>query len=121
MTKKSLTAALAVVAVLTLSPTSNAADTAAARLEKLEDAVRALQKENDSLKAAIHGEVAREVAAAPAGKISISAPVSELRLYGEGRIRYFINEGIAAGRDAGDGGDRERFRYRLRLGADIKV
>ena len=67
----------------------------------------------------VRTELNKEYETTAASKINISQPVSQIRLYGEGRIRYFMNEGVAAGLDGGDSGQRERFRYRLRLGADI--
>ncbi len=52
-------------------------------------------------------------------KLKISDSVTQMKIYGEARLRYFINEGEAAGLDHGDSGQRDRFRYRLRLGTDI--
>ncbi len=97
-----------------------------ARLRKLEQAVAALQKENASLKQAINQSgglpaASTETPAPPINKVKLADSVTEVRLYGEGRLRYFMNDGEAAGLDAGDHGDRERLRYRLRLGADVKV
>lgn len=102
------------------------AETDEARLKKLEQAVAALQKENASLKQAINQAgglpaASTETKPAPINKIKLADSVTEVKLYGEGRARYFFNDGEAAGLDAGDHGDRERLRYRLRLGADIKV
>jgi Putative porin len=91
------------------------------RLQKLEQAVNQLQQENQQLKDQIHTEVASEMSTMPAGKLDISTPVTSIQLFGELLIRYFVNEGVAAGRDAGDVGQEDRLRYRLRLGANIKV
>jgi hypothetical protein len=91
------------------------------RLQKLEQAVSQLQQENQQLKDQIHTEVASELSTMPAGKLDISTPVTSVQLYGELLIRYFMNEGAAAGRDANDTGQRDRLRYRLRLGTNIKV
>lgn len=94
------------------------------RLRKLEKAVAALQKENAELKQELKqtSPAASETAVASAiNKVKLSDSVTELRLYGEGRLRYFFNDGEAAGLDHGDHGDRDRLRYRLRLGADVKV
>lgn len=93
----------------------------AVRLRKLEQAVEQLQKENAALKEQIHHEITPDVALPPASKIKLSDSVTEMRLYGEGRLRYFFNQGEAAGLDADDHGERYRLRYRLRLGADIKL
>jgi len=115
--------AFATIALFITSTTIHAVDATSedARLKKLEDAVTQLQQENAALKQQIQNEVHTEVSALPASKIDISAPVTKLRIYGEGRLRYFMNEGVAAGLDAGDTGQRERLRYRLRLGADINL
>ena len=56
-----------------------------------------------------------------AAKLRLSDSITELKIYGEARLRYFMNEGEAAGLDAGDSGQRDRFRYRLRLGADLRL
>ena len=109
---------LAVSTALHAAPAEN---DEAARLRKLEQAVAALQKENAELKQEIR-QTSAPVEVAPAtSKIKLSDSVTELRLYGEGRLRYFFNDGAAAGLDSGDHANRERLRYRLRLGADIKV
>ena len=79
----------------------------------------ALQKENAELRQTIDQAAPAEVA--PANRLKLSDSVTELRLYGEGRLRYFYNQGEAAGLDAGDHGERDRLRYRLRLGADVKL
>ena len=92
-----------------------------ARLKKLEQAVSQLQQENEDLKGQIHSEVASEMATMPAGKLDISKPVTSIQLYGELLMRYFVNEAVAGGRDAGDTGQEDRLRYRLRLGTNIKV
>jgi len=55
---------------------------------------------------------------APATKWSISSPVSEIDLFGELRLRYFHNDIDVVGNDHGE---QDRFRYRLRLGANIKL
>src|SRR6478752_2297538 len=91
-----------------------AADTSEdARLKKLEAAVGQLQQENASLKNELHSQESTDFASSTAAKIKMSDSITEVKLYGEGRLRYFMNEGVAAGRDAGDTGQRERLRYRL--------
>jgi hypothetical protein len=92
-----------------------------ARLKKLEDAVTQLQAENQHLKDLIHGEVASEISTMPAGKLDISTPVTSIQLFGDLLLCYRVNEGMAAGRDAGDTGQQDRVRYRLHLGANIRV
>ncbi len=56
-----------------------------------------------------------------ASKLKLSDSITEAKIYGEVRLRYFVNEAEAAGIDAGDHGQRERLRYRFRLGSDIKL
>lgn len=56
-----------------------------------------------------------------ANKIKLSDSVTQVQIYGDGRIRYAVNKGDAAGYDAGDSAQRERFRYRLRIGANVKL
>lgn len=111
---------LPLLAVTVAAGNLHAADaTEDARLRKLEAAVAELQKENTQLKQTINQGGPAEVA--PASRIKLSDSVTELRLYGEGRLRYFYNQGEAAGLDAGDHAERDRLRYRLRLGADLKL
>ena len=69
----------------------------------------------------IRGELTKEFAAAPAGKVKISQPLTELEIYGDGRVRYEIRNGNS-GRPStlvtnpNDAQQRHRHRYRLRLG-----
>ena len=69
----------------------------------------------------IRGELTKEFSQAPAGKLKISQPLTELEIYGDGRVRYEIREGnsgppstIVTNRN--DAQQRNRQRYRLRLG-----
>jgi hypothetical protein len=75
----------------------------------------------------VRGELTKEVAATPAGKLKISNPVTELEIYGDARVRYEYRGGRTSGLQplaapgAGIGGirdwqERQRERYRLRLG-----
>jgi hypothetical protein len=52
-------------------------------------------------------------------KIKLSDPVKQMTLYGELRLRYFFNE--AEEDNTGDHGERNRYRYRLRLGDDVTL
>jgi len=69
----------------------------------------------------VRGQLEQEYAATSASKFQISKPVTELRLYGDAQLRYGIQEGEAAGLDTGDHGQRDRLRYRLHLGAEVKL
>ena len=113
------------IALVLASATALAADSEDARLKKLEAAVSQLQQENATLKNELQSQGTSssnaDFASSAAAKIKMSNSVTQLRLYGEARLRYFMNEGVAAGRDAGDTAQRERLRYRLRLGADFQM
>jgi len=62
----------------------------------------------------------KESAATSAGKLKLSTPLTELELYGDARLRYEIRTAEAGAPDTitkpGDNTQRNRFRYRLRLG-----
>ena len=113
------------IALALASAAAFAADSEDARLKKLEDAVNQLQKENAALKTELQSQGTptsnTDFASSAAAKIKMSDSITQLRLYGEFRLRYFMNEGTAAGLDSGDTGQRERLRYRLRLGADFQL
>ncbi len=72
----------------------------------------------------VRGELAKHHESTPdintsASKLKLSDSVTQAKIYGEVRLGYRINEGEAAGLDAGDHGQRDRLRYILRLGTDI--
>jgi len=91
------------------------------RLKKLENAVTQLQQENDQLKQQIGTPAAGSDAAAASltSKIILSAPVKEMDIYGELRLRYFMNEAEVTNSTAV--GERNRMRYRMRIGDNIKL
>jgi hypothetical protein len=69
----------------------------------------------------IRSELNREFAQAPAGKLKLSTPITELEIYGDARVRYEIRNGnsgapstLVANPD--DAQQRNRHRYRMRLG-----
>jgi hypothetical protein len=69
----------------------------------------------------VRGELTRDVATTAAGKWKISAPITEVELYGDMRVRYEGREGTTAGVVPGSPGaddtlKRSRERYRFRLG-----
>ncbi|MEO8045439.1 MAG: putative porin [Spartobacteria bacterium] len=74
----------------------------------------------DQEAASVRADLVKENAATSAGKIKLSTPVTELELYGDARVRYEIRTAEAGAPDtisrAGDNTQRNRFRYRLRLG-----
>src|SRR3954447_3146622 len=69
----------------------------------------------------VRGELTREAATTSAGKWKLSAPINEVELYGDMRVRYEQRQGTTAGVVPGSPGPndtlkRSRERYRLRLG-----
>src|SRR6476469_162852 len=69
----------------------------------------------------VRGELTREVATTSAGKWKIAAPINEIELYGDMRVRYEQRQGTTASVVPGTPGPEEtlkrsRERYRLRLG-----
>jgi hypothetical protein len=68
----------------------------------------------------LRGELTRDAAATSAGKLKLSTPITEIELYGDTRLRYEIRTAQAGPPDTitspGENTQRNRFRYRLRLG-----
>src|SRR5256714_8273765 len=68
----------------------------------------------------VRADLVKENAATSAGKLKLSTPLTELELYGDARVRYEIRTAEAGPPDTlttpGDNTQRNRFRYRLRLG-----
>ncbi|CAN5764368.1 hypothetical protein BH20VER1_BH20VER1_06760 [soil metagenome] len=69
----------------------------------------------------IRTELTKEFATTPAGKMKLSTPITELELYGDGRVRYEIRNGNSGApstlvANPNDAQQRNRHRYRLRLG-----
>ncbi len=67
----------------------------------------------------VRTSMAEETETTSASKIKLSTPVKEMDIYGEYRLRYFHNDAKVV--TTGDTGAQDRLRYRLRLGADIKL
>jgi len=63
-------------------------------------------------------EIEKDTALTPAGKLDISTPVTELKLFGDIRERFAINE---AGATNGDHSQVNRFRLRLRIGVEVRL
>ena len=69
----------------------------------------------------IRGELKKEFAQSPAGKLKLSTPLTELEIYGDARVRYEIRNGNSGApgtlvTNPDDAFQRNRARYRLRLG-----
>ncbi|MDP9004869.1 MAG: putative porin [Verrucomicrobiota bacterium] len=68
----------------------------------------------------VRGELTKDAASTAAGKLKLSTPITELELYGDARVRYEVRTAEAGSPDfitpAGEHTQRNRARYRLRLG-----
>ncbi len=68
----------------------------------------------------VRGELSKEAAGTSAGKLKLSSPITEVEIYGDVRTRYEIRTAETGTPDlinrAGDNTQRNRARYRLRLG-----
>lgn len=75
---------------------------------------------NDQEAEEVRADLTRENASTSAGKLKLSTPLTELEIYGDARVRYEIRTAEAGAPDTlsrpGDNTQRNRFRYRLRLG-----
>lgn len=68
----------------------------------------------------LRGELTKDYANTAAGKLKMSTPITEVELYGDMRVRYEVRTAEAGSPDlitpAGENTQRNRARYRLRLG-----
>jgi Putative porin len=68
----------------------------------------------------VRADLTKEAATTSAGKLKLSTPITELELYGDVRMRYEVRTGEAGPPNTldpiGDNTQRNRARYRLRLG-----
>jgi hypothetical protein len=68
----------------------------------------------------VRGELTREAATTSGGKWKLSSPITEIELYGDARLRYEVRTAQSGPPDpitpAGENTQRDRARYRLRLG-----
>ncbi len=66
----------------------------------------------------VRAELTQEASATSAGKWKLSAPITELELYGDARVRYEYRGGTRPGNvsQPHDAYERQRERYRLRIG-----
>jgi hypothetical protein len=100
---------LFVTAILTLGEISVRAQDAGALLDLLVKKKLITDQEAEEVRA----ELTKESATSSAGKWKLSAPITELELYGDARFRYEIRNGED---QTDDTQQRNRARYRLRLG-----
>ena len=75
---------------------------------------------NDQEAEEVRADLVKENASTSAGKLKLSTPLTELELYGDARVRYEVRNGQTASPDTinshGDTFQRNRARYRLRIG-----
>src|SRR5438067_9904922 len=66
----------------------------------------------------VRAELTKQTAETSAGKLKLSVPITELELYGDARLRYENRGGRTSGdvSQPNDWLERERERYRLRIG-----
>ena len=90
---------------------------------------------NDQEAEQIRADMTRDFATTPAGKLNISNSITELKLYGDLRLRYqYDNKDsqvdpfpVGVHQDRGEkdrspsGNQRDRYRFRLRLNADFRL
>jgi polyhydroxyalkanoate synthesis regulator phasin len=71
----------------------------------------------------IRADLTKEFSQTPAGKLNLSSSVTQLRIYGDARVRYqWENKTDQTGSSAQNGNaDRSRYRYRVRLGAEYAL
>ena len=102
------------ILLLALSPLAMRAQDAGALLDLL------VRKKiiNDQEAEEVRAELSKEAATTSAGKWKLSTPITELELYGDARVRYEYRGGQTADLGAvhDDWQERERERYRLRIG-----
>jgi len=68
----------------------------------------------------VRGELTKDAASTAAGKLKLSTPITEIELYGDARVRYEVRTAESGLPDTitppGEHTQRDRQRYRLRLG-----
>lgn len=111
--------ALALLTVTLLCASAHGQDDNAALLKTLVQKKILTPEEAEKIKADTVVQNAAVQQQAVESKIKLGEPVKEMSLYGELRLRYFFNE--AEEDTTGDHGERNRYRYRLRLGDHISL
>ncbi|MEO7934528.1 MAG: putative porin [Chthoniobacterales bacterium] len=76
---------------------------------------------NDQEAEDLRADLVKDYQTTSAGKLNISSPVTELKLYGDGRFRYQYDDQQTQTAGADHVTQRSFFRYRLRLNADFKL
>jgi hypothetical protein len=76
---------------------------------------------NDQEAEELRADLVKDFQSSSAGKLNISSPVTELKLYGDGRLRYQYDDQQPQVASSSNVTQRSRFRYRLRLNADFRL
>ncbi len=108
--------AVALTLVSAAATTSHAQD-AGALVDKLVKKGVLTDQEAEEVRA----DMMRDFSQSSAGKINLSSSITELKLYGDFRLRYQYDDRQAQVADVKHVDQRSRFRYRLRLGADVAL
>ena len=115
------TSSLKLAVLLTLisagAATSHAQD-AGALVDKLVKKGVLSSQEGEEVRADMMRDFATQTSA---GKININSSITELKLYGDFRLRYQYDEREAQVAAPNHVDQRSRWRYRLRLGADVTM
>ena len=69
----------------------------------------------------VRADMTRDFTTTSAGKINLNSSITELKLYGDFRLRYQYDEREAQVAAPNHVDQRSRWRYRLRLGADVAL
>ena len=69
----------------------------------------------------VRADMMRDFSTTSAGKININSSITELKLYGDFRLRYTYDDREAQVAAPNHVDQRSRWRYRLRLGADVAL
>jgi hypothetical protein len=69
----------------------------------------------------VRADLSRDLSQTSAGKIKLSNSVTELKLYGDLRLRYQYEQRDAQLPDSGNNFQQSRYRFRLRINAEAKL
>ena len=109
--------AVALTLVSATAATSHAQD-AGALVDKLVKKGVLSSQEGEEVRADMMRDFATQTAA---GKINLNSSITELKLYGDLRVRYQYDDREAQVAAPNHVDQRSRWRYRLRLGADVAL
>ena len=98
------------------SPTGSAQDAGALIGALVREGVLTEQKAEN-----IRADIQRDLSQTSAGKIQLSKSVTELKLYGDLRLRYQYEGRDAQVSQTGNDFQQSRYRFRLRLNAEAKL